>query len=126
MTTLPIRSLILVSVLPPSESPWKLIGLSRSAFSASADGTGQTNAHSAAQSGRTVRAKYDGKAVRDITLLGRLRLHLSADVRLELEGLGFVVEFHSCGIDYPTRVRDRHRLVGLDLILLRQDMKVFA
>src|SRR5450432_1187180 len=110
MTTLPIRSLILVSVLPPSESPWKLIGLSRSAFSAKAGGTRQTNAHSAAQSGRKVRAKDEDKARRDITLLGRLRLHLSADVRLELERFGFVVEFHSGGVDYPTRVRDRHRL----------------
>src|SRR6267378_1048283 len=61
---------------------------------------------------------------RGITLL--VRLQLSADAGLELEGLGLVVEFHSGGIDYPTGVGDRHRLVGLDLILLGQDMKVFG
>ena len=36
------------------------------------------------------------------------------------------VEFHACCIDYPTRVGDRHRLVGFDLILLWQDVKIFA
>src|ERR1700694_2323932 len=55
-----------------------------------------------------------------------VRLQLPADAGLEFEGLGLVVEFHSCCIDYPTRLRDRHRLVGLDLILLRQDVKVLA
>src|ERR1700686_2723019 len=55
-----------------------------------------------------------------------VRLQLPADAGLEFEGLGFVVEFHSCRIDYPTRLRDRHRLVGLDLILLGQDVKVLA
>src|SRR5438105_12744413 len=59
-----------------------------------------------------------------ITLL--VRLQLPADAGLEFEGLGLVVEFHSCCIDYPTRLRDRHRLVGLDPILLGQDMKVLA
>src|SRR2546423_5721285 len=59
-----------------------------------------------------------------ITLL--VRLQLPADAGLELEGLGLVVEFHSCCIDYPTRLRDRHRLVGLDLILLWQNVKVLA
>src|SRR5450432_2026906 len=29
-------------------------------------------------------------------------LHLAADVRLELEGLGLVVEFHAGCVDYPT------------------------
>src|SRR5580693_5880903 len=59
-----------------------------------------------------------------ITLL--VRLQLPADAGLELEGLRLVVEFHSCSMDYPTRVRDRHRLVGFDPILLWQDVKILA
>src|SRR2546423_2269240 len=61
---------------------------------------------------------------RGMTLL--VGLQLPADAGLELESLGLVIEFHSDGVDYPTRVGDRHRLVGLDLILFWKDMKVVA
>src|SRR2546430_523703 len=80
------------------------------------------NTHSNAQSDCKMWRTKDGGW--GITLL--VRLQLPADAGLELEGLGLVVEFHSCCIDYPTRLRDRHRLVGLDLILLWQDVKVLA
>ena len=48
------------------------------------------------------------------------------DVRAKLDLLAAIVEFHADGVDYPTRVLDRHRLVRHDQIFLGQHVQVLA
>jgi len=44
-------------------------------------------------------------------------------VRPDAHALGLVVEVEASAADYSTRLLDRHRLVGLHALFLREDMQ---
>src|SRR5436190_12095174 len=125
----------------------KLMGFSLSAFSANVDPVATSNAsataaHSLGLLGSANRfscshhcearlwgaAQLRGRTRGDsfILLLECLRLERSRDARTKLGGLALVVEIEPDGLDYSTRLVDRHASIGFGLLRLWNDMQVFG